>query len=153
MSEQLLIADASPLIALMDIEELGILSKMFNRVLITDIVRDEVKGDLPEWIEITNEYDRSSAHILSLSLVPGEASVIALAVERPGTILLIDESKGRLWAKRLGLRIIGTLGLIIKAKESGIIDTGKNIMDKLESHGFWMSETLKHDILIRLGEV
>jgi len=152
MPNELVISDASPLIALADIEELEILQLLYQRIVITDIVRSEIHADLPEWIEVSTEYDQKQLQILELELDKGEASAIALALENPESRIILDESKGRSVAKRLGLKVTGTLGIIIKAKDDGLIDSGKRILEKLEKHGFWLSEKLKKQLLERLGE-
>lgn len=66
--------------------------------------------------------------------------------------LIIDENKGRSVAKRLGLKVTGTIGVIIKAKEQGLIHSGKDLLDKLDQHGFWLSEKLKRQIMERMKE-
>ena len=152
MPEELVISDASPIIALVDIGKLELLQKLYQRVVITDIVRSEVQADLPEWIEVSNEYDQKQFQILQLELDPGEASAIALALANPESRIILDESKGRSVAKRLGLKVTGTIGIIVKAKEEGIIISGKEILEKLEQQGFWFSESLKSSILSRLRE-
>lgn len=152
MPDQLIISDASPLIALEDIGELHLLQKLYQRVLITEIVREEIQAELPSWIEVSTAYDKKQFQILKLELDPGEASAIALALEHPHVRVIIDESKGRSVAKRLGLKVMGTIGLIIKAKDQGLIESGKNILDKLEAHGFWLSERLRNQVLERLKE-
>ncbi len=112
MPEELIISDASPLIALVDVGELEILQKLYHRVSITDIVRSEIHAELPKWIKVSTGYDQKQFQILKLELDPGEASVIALALENPGCRIILDENKGRSVAKRLGLKVIGTLGII-----------------------------------------
>lgn len=152
MPKKIIISDASPLIALADIGELGLLQELYQIVTITDIVRNEIHADLPAWIEVSTEYDLKQFQILSLELDPGEASAIALALESSDARIIIDENKGRSVAKGLGLRVTGTIGIIIKAKELGIIQSGRTILNKLEEHGFGLSEGLKKHILIRLKE-
>lgn len=152
MPEEIVISDASPLIALADIEELDLLQKLYQKVFITDIVRSEIHADLPLWIEESSNYNRKQFQVLQLELDSGEVSAIALALENPERRIIIDESKGRSVAKRLGLKVTGTLGIIIKAKEQGLIKSGKDILIKLEKHGFWLSERLKNDIIARLKE-
>lgn len=65
---------------------------------------------------------------------------------------IIDERKGRNVAKRLDLKIIGVLGVIIIAKEKGIIDNVRPLIDRLEDVDFRMSEKLKKQILKRVKE-
>ena len=59
----------------------------------------------------------------------GEASSIALALEIPQATLVIDERKGRKIAKELNLKIIGTLKVLLKAKENGVISSVQEIID------------------------
>ena len=148
----IIISDSSCIIALEDIGELKILQGLFSEVLITEIVKNEIQTDLPSWIKVSNDYEERELRILELEVDKGEASVIALALKRPKSMLIIDERKGRNLAKRLGLKIIGTLGLIIKAKQEGIIESGKEVLEKLENHGFWLSKSLKLGLLEKLNE-
>ncbi|MFK7972191.1 MAG: DUF3368 domain-containing protein [Bacteroidia bacterium] len=152
MLEKLIISDASPLIALEDIGQLHLLKQLYKQVIITDVVRDEIQADLPSWIEVTANYDISQFRVLSLELDKGEASAIALALKNPELPIIIDERKGRLVAKRLNLRVTGTIGLLIKAKQKGLLFSGKTVLNQLEDHGFWLSKKLKHQILIKMGE-
>lgn len=152
MPDKLVISDSSPLIALADIGELELLQKLYQEVFITDIVRSEIHADLPTWISVSTKYDQKQFHVLKLELDPGEASAIALALEHPESSIIIDENKGRSVAKRLGLKVTGTVGIIIKAKELGFIVSGTEILAKLEEHGFWLSEQLKDQIIVRLKE-
>ena len=115
-------------------------------------MNSEIHADLPEWIEVSSEYDQGQFQVLKLELDAGEASTIALALENPISRIILDESKGRLVAKRLGLKVTGTLGIIVKAKDRGLIKSGKEILDKLEEHGFWLSERLKSYLLSILKE-
>jgi len=75
-----------------------------------------------------------------------------LALEIPNCKIILDERKGRAVAKRLGLKVTGTFGIIIKAKNQGLIKSGKEVLDKLENHGFWLSSQFKKQLLDRLGE-
>ncbi len=143
---------SSPIIALAAIGELELLHKLYQSIFITDIVRGEIHADLPTWVEVSTQYERSQFSILQLELDSGEASAIALALENPGSRIIIDEHKGRLVAQRLGLKVTGTVGIIIKAKEQGLIPSGKALLTKLEAHGFWLSEALKDQIIKRLNE-
>lgn len=148
----IIIADASPLIALGAIGELDLLKQLYQNVFVTDIVEDEVHLELPSWITVSTVYDLTQFQILQLELDPGEASAIALCLENPGSKIIMDESKGRSVAKRLGINVIGTIGVIIKAKEQGLILSGRAVMEKLEEHGLWLSEDLKKQVLARLNE-
>ena len=152
MPERIVLSDASPLIALVAIGQIDVLRQLYKQVLITDIVRKEVHAALPDWIEITSDYEAQQYQLLCLELDPGEASTIAFALKQPDGLLILDERKGRLIAKRLGLRVTGTVGIIVKAKEVGLITSGKDLLNQLEAQGFWLSKELKQQVLIRMGE-
>ena len=152
MHELLVIADFSSLIAFVAIGELDLLVKLYHKVINTDVVRQEIHADLPNWIEVSSNYDLTQFQILQLELDPGEASAIALALENPGSKLIIDEFKGRSVAKRLGLSVTGTTGIIIKAKEQGLIISGREMLVKLKIHGFCLSDKLKKQIIAMLNE-
>jgi len=78
---------------------------------------------------------------------PGEASVIALAKEFEDSLLLLDDLKARKLARRLNLKITGTLGVIHKAKQLGIIDSVKPLINKLLETDFRISEKIITEIL------
>lgn len=90
------------------------------------------------------------------SLVPslerGEASSIALALEADDALLIIDERKGRIHAKRLGIRITGVVGVIIRAKNENIIESGKKKLDQLIAQGFRLSDQIYHLALDKMQE-
>lgn len=152
MPEQIIISDASPIIALVDIGRIEILRELYSNIIITDVVRDEIHAELPNWIIVNKNYDIQQAQLLELELDAGEASAIALGLKIHDSTLILDESKGRKAAKRLGLKVTGTIGIILKAKKLGIIPSGKELLDALEEHGFWLSQKLKAGILDRLDE-
>ena len=152
MPEELVISDASPLIALIDIGQVDLLRQMYQRVLITDVVRGEIHAEVPAWIEVSTDYEVQQYQLLCLELDAGEASAIALALKQTGSRIILDERKGRIVAKRLNLKVTGTVGLIVKAKEAGLITSGKGVLDQLAEHGFWLSDKLNRQILARMGE-
>lgn len=83
--------------------------------------------------------DKTRQLLLELQLDKGEASAIALALEFKYSILIIDDNKARKIAEQLGLTITGTLGVIIRAKQKGIIDSVLSIVERLKSSGFRIS--------------
>lgn len=147
MSREIIIADASCLIVLQNIRKLLLLQKLFGEVFITPEVKEEFGLDLPEWIKIRTVQNKAQKNALSLILDKGEASSIALCLETEDSLLIIDEKKGRRIAQELGLEIVGTLGVILRAKEKGLINLTENVLEKLKNAGFWISPNLKAKIL------
>jgi predicted nucleic acid-binding protein len=107
---------------------------------------------LPEWINIRNAADITHQHLLEISLDKGEASAIALAVEEDNCLLIIDELKGRRIAKQLGIRITGTLGLIVEAKLSGCIPSARLMIEKIRKTNFRIDAVLEEFVLKKAGE-
>jgi predicted nucleic acid-binding protein len=147
MTRDIIVADASCLIVLQNIGELSLLQKLFDEITITEEVRNEFGLPLPEWIKIPTVANSGEKHLLSVLLDKGEASSIALALEITDSILIIDEKKGRRIARELGLITIGTLGVILKAKEKGLIESTTGLIKQLESTGFYLSQSLKEKLL------
>ncbi|MDQ3635304.1 MAG: DUF3368 domain-containing protein [Acidobacteriota bacterium] len=147
MNREIVIADSSCLIVLENIKELSLLKKLFGEILITAEVKDEFGLELPNWIKIRTVKDQSRVDALSLILDKGEASAIALSMETAESVLIIDEKKGRRIAQELNIKIIGTLGIILKAKENGLISSIEDILEKLENADFRISPSLKKKIL------
>ena len=82
-----------------------------------------------------------------------KAEAIALAVEQSATRLLVDEHRARVVASRLGVRTIGCLGILLEAKQHGLIATIRPLLDKLETQaGFWVGGELRSQVLSTAGE-
>lgn len=97
------IADASCLILLEKIGALELLQQLFGQVLVTDVVAREYGLPLPAWLQVTAVQSPRQVQLLALTLDPGEASAIALALEQPDSLLIIDERRGRAVAQQLQL--------------------------------------------------
>jgi predicted nucleic acid-binding protein len=81
-----------------------------------------------------------------------ESESVILYEELQADYLLIDDSKARLMAESLNINCIGTLGLLLKAKEKGFISELRPIFERLNSDGRFYSIKLLNDILIKIGE-
>jgi predicted nucleic acid-binding protein len=100
-----------------------------------------------------NRYVGTSVTVLQMELDVGEAEAIALAKELAADLLLMDGRRGRDIAARLGLRVIGLLGVLIEAKHRGMIPAVKPILDDLKAKaGFWVSQQLYARVLQAAGE-
>lgn len=141
---KVIVADTSCLIILHNIGLFNILHDLFGEIIITPQVREEFNENLPDWIKVIEAKDKSLMLSLSISLDKGEASSITLCMEqKDDTLLIIDERKGRKVAMDLGIKIMGTLGIILKAKEKGKINSLIEIIAKLEKSDFRLSRQLK----------
>ena len=140
----IVIADASCLIALDNVDESDLLPKMYDDICVTPEVAAEVGSSLPKWTHLRSSSNHSLIGELSVKLEIGEATSIALALELPDCLLIIDEKKGRRTAKQLGIKIKGTFGIILDGIERGLIEEPNTIADRLERAGFRLSESLKN---------
>lgn len=144
---KLVIADTSCLILLGKINRLSLLQDFFKEVYITEEVNIEYGEPLPDWIKIEKIKSELVQQSLELQLDKGEASAIALGLENEDSLLLIDERKGRKIAKELGLKIMGTLGILIKGKLEGKVPSLSDEINKLKAVDFRISEKLIEQVL------
>lgn len=138
-----IVSDTSCLILFSKIDELDLLQKMYGQVFVTPEVLSEFKLVVPPWILVESPLNNNFQAALEKSLDKGEASAIALAFEKPNPLLLIDEQKGRRIAKELGIQITGSLGIILAAKQMGLINSAGSILDKIKSTNFRISPSLE----------
>lgn len=97
--------------------------------------------------------DEPLVRLLARDLDAGESEVIALALERKASLVLLDESEARRIAERYGLTKTGVIGLLIRARREGLFDSLQAELDKLQRlGGFWIEDRLYHRVLASMGE-
>jgi predicted nucleic acid-binding protein len=89
---------------------------------------------------------------LSLDLGKGELGAMALALENPDRIVLLDDALARRTAQAAGLTVRGTLGILLDAKARGLTELVEPWLDKLEDAGLWFSNEVRKRILRLAGE-
>ena len=141
------------MILLDKIGELTLLNRLFGQITITQEIADEFKNELPDWFKIENPTNKTYQKILEASLDKGEASAIAYAIEQDDCLLIIDDFKGRKYAEQLGLKITGTLGVIIDAKLNGHIKSVKPLLDKIKRTDFRLTTDLERRTLEKSNEM
>ncbi len=141
------IIDTSVLIALSNIGRLGLLRKLFSNVLVPKAVAEEYGEPLPGWIEVLEVKHKHLIQVLLEYLHRGEAESIALATELQGAVIALDDKKARIAARRLGLRVIGTLGILILAKKKGLISDLREEIGKLLHTSFRLSQDVIQEAL------
>ena len=82
----------------------------------------------------------------------GEASVLALAEEHNARLVIIDELKARRYAQQIGLQVTGTIGVLLLAKEQGLINAIQPPITELQAHGLYLSSALIDKALQLAGE-
>lgn len=136
---KVIISDTSCFIILTKIGALDLLQKVYGQILTTSDIAEEFGEKLPEWVIIKDVLDKYKQKILELQIDKGESSAIALAMETPDCILILDDFKARKIAQQLGMTITGTIGVIIKAKLTGKIPSIKPYLDKIKTTNFRIS--------------
>jgi len=157
-----IVVNTTPIIALALIGQLELLRHLYGEVVIPPAVEAEVLAGDPgstgaaelqraHWIQTVSMQDPRRADLLS-DLDRGEAEVIALAQELNAELVIIDERLARRHAKRLGLTLTGTLGVLLKAKERGLVPAVGPLMDQLRQVGIWLDDVLVAEVLRLAGE-
>ena len=147
------IVNSTPLISLIELDRLDILKVLYNEIIIPTAVYNEIsvkdKFTLPkyDWIkvkEITNEVAKGA---FTTALHEGEVEVLILAKEISADLVVIDDGLARKHAKYLDIKITGTIGVLLKAKEKGIIKELKPYLDRLIENSFYISDDIYNEVL------
>ena len=145
----IVIADTTPIITLLKLERLELLEKIFGQVIIY-LSEAKVIGDC-SFLKRGEVSDRQAIKILRevVGLDAGESEAIALADEQGADLLIIDERKGRRAAKQMGLKITGTIGILIQAFDSKILSRQEifSCLEILRSGDIRISDALFETVL------
>ena len=146
------ISDTSCFIILSKIDELDLLYKVYENIFTTPEIVAEYGEALPEWVKITSVKDKYRQQLLEMQLGKGESSAMALSLEMPDSIVILDDYKARKAAEILNLKFIGTIGLIIKAKLMGVIPSVKPLLQKIKQTNFRLSIDMEQYAIKEAGE-
>ncbi len=156
---KVVIADTGAIISLIHIGKIGLVEKVFGDFYIAEAV----------WIELNNydnpHFDNSvlaslkkrvkkikSKNHLSLVMDYGESESAILYEELQADYLLIDDNRARIVAESLDIQCIGTLGLLVKAKQKGLISNLRPLFQELIKAGRYFSKTLLNSVLVQVRE-
>ena len=155
------VSNTSPLLYLNRIGVLGWLPEMFGEIWIPGAVNEFAEGrrrgyEVPEpanhgWLRVV-EPENTPSEWLSLDLGSGELAAMALGLENPGKIILLDDLPARKIAKAAGLTVWGTLRILIEAKSEGLTEAVEPLTDRLCQKGMWLSDDIRRRILVLAGE-
>ena len=148
--KEAVVVDSTCLIGLERIGRLDLLPGLFDPIIAPSEVSREFGSSLP-WLKIEEPSNKSFIAALKLLVDDGEAEAIALATEKQFRIVT-DDRQARNVAQQLNLSIIGTIGILVKAKQIQIIPAIKPLINDLESNGFFLSPALKAQALAITGE-
>lgn len=158
------ISDSSPLIALSRIGQLDLLHELYGEVTVPQGVVQEVTGNgagqpgaeevsAAKWIIAAEVGDQQFVASLRRDLGEGEAEAIALAVESKADLLIADDMLARQVAGTLGLTVVGTVGVLLEARQKGLLPEIKPYLDDLtDLAGFRLSGELYARVLREADE-
>lgn len=156
------IADTSPLLYLHQVGCLNLLHQLYTEIVVPTAVAQELaightQGvDVPNvsglpWIDIPSATPSLSLPS-QIDLGQGEAAVILLGLSTANSLLILDDQLGRSIANLYRLKCTGTLGVLIKAKQSGYLSAIAPVIAGLKNQGMWLSDTIIRAALHLAGE-
>ena len=155
------VSNTTPIISLLKLSRLDILKGLYSEISIPYAVFQEIEAgknkgyyqDLSkiDWIKIIKIQDKQALKYF-LDLDAGESEAIILVTELEADLIIIDEKLGRFHAKHADLKVTGTIGILVKAKNKGIIKDLKSLLYELTEKDVWISDNLIDDILKQAGE-
>jgi predicted nucleic acid-binding protein len=160
----IVVSNTSPLTNLAAIGRFELLRDLYTEIYIPTGVWAELNAEDQQWpgsleVErsgwIHRQKPRNEVLVATLlrDLDNGEAETIALALELECERVVIDERDGRRFAQRHGLPVVGTIGLLVDAKNRGLLDKIKSDLDALrQKAGFFISEGLYREVMASVGE-
>ena len=156
------VVNSSPLIFLSKVGLLDWLQLAADTVVVPEAVAREINRRRPadvtanalartSWLRIV-AVPAIPAVIQSWDLGPGESAVLAHAYTHPGVIAILDDGLGRRCADLLGIPLYGTLGLVMTAKQRGLIAAARPVVLTLKQHGMYLSDRVIDRALALIGE-
>lgn len=160
----IIVSNTSPIINLAAVGRLDILRLIYSTIRIPQAVYDEIViggAGMPgsdevrasAWIQRQAITDTTLQTALLNELDRGEAEAVVLALEAHANLLLIDERRGRIVARRLGVDVVGLLGVLVVAKNHQFVQAVRPLLDDLmQIAGFHISQALYQQVLQTVGE-
>ena len=156
------ICNTTPLQYLHQIGSLELLKHLYQQLVVPQAVVSELRQgklrgvDVPsvetlEWISVQTV---STVDLLRVpaGLDAGEREVLALALAEHDPLLILDDAAARNQAQALGIRFTGTIGVLIKAKHTGLIPAVRPRLDQLDHAGFYLRPEVRARVLELVGE-
>ncbi len=144
------VSDSACLIGLERIGRSEVLADSFDTVYIPPAVERELGYKL-NWLIVQPVRNFAFVKTLRMQLGEGESEAMALAVEL-GELLVLDDKKARRIAQQIGIEIIGTVGVLLRAKARGVISEIKPVLNELNAVDFRISPKLYQQALFLAQE-
>jgi len=159
------VSDSSPLILLSAIGELNLLQSLYSIINVPDAVYEEITAagaGLPGAQEISDagwihrhkvRNKRAVTKLMKATgLDRGESEAIILAQELGASLLIVDDGTARRYAKKKGMPITGAIGVLLAAKNNGLIQAVKPLLGELIAAGIWLDAETYQNALKIAGE-
>jgi predicted nucleic acid-binding protein len=160
--DEIAVINASPLIFLSRGGHMAFLQYVARRILVPQPVAEELlqRGESDVTVRAIRQEPRIviapvppvPAAIEQWGLGPGESAVLAVAHAKSGAIAILDDLAGRKCATALGIPVRGTLGIVLTAKQHGVIPLARPVMEDLLRGGMYLSRSVLEAVLRRVGE-
>ncbi|MCI0380445.1 MAG: DUF3368 domain-containing protein [Gemmataceae bacterium] len=159
VSQASVVSNTTPLINLLGVGHLDLLAALYGSVTIADVVRDEyVAGkssadpdlDSLPWLQIVPSVPLDPS--LPSQIGAGEAATLSLASALNARAVLLDEAYGRRLARLRGMPVVGTLGILLAAKQAGHLAAVKPVIEEMIRQGRHLSAALQARVLRAAGE-
>jgi uncharacterized protein len=157
------ICNTSPLQYLHQLGLLHVLPALVQFITVPPAVVEELEEGRLRGVDVPNPKSlgwirvRIPASITALPLVhdlgQGETEVLMLALESPGSTVLIDDRAARETARILKIPFRGTLGVLLDAKKMGHLQSVAPLLDRLQALGFWLAPRTRDAVLDLAGEM
>ena len=153
----MIIGDSSALVALSIMDRLDLLESVFEKIYVPQAVYDEVAvSDKPHSAKLkvflTGKVVDVELSISKIGLGNGELEAISLYKNMDADFLLVDDKRAKSFAKLNGINVIGSLGVMVLAKELGKVKSIKDDLKKLLKSNVFVSKNLIERVLISVGE-
>ena len=153
----MVIGDSSALVTLAVVNQLELLEKLYDNLYIPQAVFDEVtqigkpqSNKLRQFLQgKVKQVDLTLTH---LGLGLGELEAITLYKKLDADVLLIDDNRAKKYASLNGVKVIGSLGILVKAKEQGHVEKVKPFLDEIQKSEVYISQKLIEKVLEICGE-
>ena len=156
------IVNTSPLFYLRRLGLLELLKKLYGHITVPEAVKKELKEgqaqgeDVPQlenytWVEIRSVSMPRYLQLIA-DLGPGESEVLALAANHPSALVILDDKLARRIAEMQGFRLTGTAGVLLRAKQKGLVPALKPVIEKLIDLDFRLKPDLVKATLELAGE-
>lgn len=155
------VSNSTPIISLATIRQIALLPQLFGTIHIPREVYRELKSKKSpghqevdaSYFQVKDIQGTSYIGFLLHELDRGEAEAIMLAKELQADTMIIDERTGYRLAKAQELHVIGTLTVLLMAKNQGLIASVKPLLDDMIQQGRWYSQFVYTDFLKKIGEI